>query len=314
MTSSPRILQLVDTIEYIDSNCFQHQLLKGLRGVAEVETCALSALERALDMGNRPVVICLKQRTLARSLDMLEAHLGSTPVVIYDQDPWQAYIDDPTYVGRGVYEQAVRKLNVKSICVTTKWWADFLTNKGLPATFVKMWMLPEYCNAQPTYEDRSIPVGFVGSVHPHRQKLFDDLEDLGVPVNVQKGGLSYSNYLKELSNIRVFIHSEDSPITCEGQELNLKDSLWIKDIEAAARGCFTIRNVGVGADTYYEGCKTTFLYEDPKQVPAILETIQKMDPQLRQSLINDTVGHIWGSNKWEETARTLVTLAATEEA
>jgi len=309
-----RILQLVDTIEYIESNCFQHQLLKSLRQVAQVESCTLAGVERALDMGNRPVVCCLKQRSLARSLDMLEHHLGSTPVVIYDQDPWQAYIDDPSYVGRGVYERAVEQLNVKAICVTTQWWADFLKERGLPAVFVRMWMLPEYCDAKPTYEERSIPVGFVGTVHPHRQKLFDQLEDLGVVVNVQKGGLSYWNYLKELSNIQVFIHSEDSPITCEGKELNLKDSLWIKDVEAAARGCFTIRNAGAGADTYYSGCKTTFLYEDPKQVLDILDRIQKMDPRERQSLIDETVGYIWGSNRWEETARTLVTLAATEEA
>jgi len=314
MTSSPRVLQLVDTIEYVESNCFQHQLLKSLRQVATVESSTLSGLEAALDMGPRPVICCLKQRTLARSLDMLETHLGSTPVVIYDQDPWQAFMDDPDYVGRGVYERAMQHLNVKSICVTTQWWADYMRAKGLPASFVRMWVLPEYCSPNPTYEERSIPVGFVGALHPHRRELFDRLEDLDIMVNVQKGGMSYQNYLKELSNLRVFVHSEDCPITCDGQQLNLRDSLWIKDIEAAARGCFTIRNAGVGSETYYDGCKTTFLYEDPSQVPGILEGIQRMDPRERQQRIDDTVKFIQQSNKWEETARALVTLAGTEDA
>jgi len=309
MMSSPRILQLVDTLEYAKTNCFQHQLLKSLRGIAQTETCALPALERALDMDDRPVIVCLKQRTLAQNLDVLKDHLGDTPIVIYDQDPWQAYMDDPGYVGKGVYERAVEQLNVKAICVTTQWWADFLAHRGLPGIFVNMWMLPEYCTETPTYEDRSISVGFVGSLHPHRQKLFDQLEDMGIIVNVQGGGLSYQSYLNELSKIRVFIHSEDCPIMCEKQELNLKDALWIKDIEAAARGCFTIRNAGAGFLSYYDGCLTSFLYENVEDIPNILSDIQKMDPTSRQLLINSAVRYIRESNKWEETARTLVTLA-----
>lgn len=308
MTNSPRILQLVDSIEYIEANCFQHQLLKGLRGVAQVETVALSALDRIFDHGVHPVVCCLKQRTLHRELDRLAEQLLTVPVVVYDQDPWHGFMDDSPY--KGVYQQAAQKLNIKSFAVTTKWWADYITDQGLPCEFVRMWVLPEYCSRTPIYEDRSINVGFIGALHPHRRALFDRLDDLGVQVNVQAGSsLPYKDYLNALSGIRVFIHSEDNGISCSGQPLNLKDALWIKDIEAAARGCFTIRNRGEGSDTYYAGCNTTLLYDDPGEIPGLLEGIERMQKNERQSLINDTVGFIQGSDRWQETARTLVHLA-----
>jgi hypothetical protein len=306
MTSSQRVLHLVDSIEYVESNCFQHQLLKALRSVAQVETCALSALDRALDMGPRPVVCCLKQRTLHRELDRIADQLGDTPVVIYDQDPWHAFMDDSLY--KGVYQQAAAKLNVKAFAVTTQLWADHIAKQGLPSRFVRMWVLPEYCARTPVYEDRPIRLGFIGSLHPHRQRLFDRLDELDVQVNVQSGNaLPYRDYLKALSNIRVFIHTEDNGIFVDKQPMNLADALWIKDIEAAARGCFTLRNRGKGSETYYEGANTCLLYDSVDEIPGILEGLERMQKNERQSLINGTVDYIQRSDRWQETAQALTT-------
>lgn len=311
-----KAIHLVDSIEYARANCFQHQLMSALND--KVQHCALSSLERALDLPTDLIVCCLKQRTLYREVDKIADLIGRTPVVVYDQDPWQAYMDDSPF--KGTYELACSKLNVKSIAVTTELWAEFLRNRNLPAQFVRMWVLPEYCNVGPSYEDRSVGAGFIGTVHPYRKALFDKMDDMGCPINVQAGNvLGYRDYLRALQNIRVFIHSEDGPLIVDGGSMNLKDGLWIKDIEAASQGCFSIRNSGAGYSSYVEslpadkhGNRLVMHFDRPEDVPQMLEAIQKMDPQERQDLINRTVEHIRVSNKWQETAKSL--LSETDEA
>ena len=315
-----RAIHLVDSIEYAENNCFQHQLMKALPRVGEIQHCSLSSLERAFDWpsGPQPIICCLKQRTLFREVDKIAELIGRTPVVIYDQDPWQAFMDDSPF--KGTYELACSKLNVKSIAVTTELWADFLKARGLPSKFVNMWVSPTYCDPGPSYEDRSIVAGFIGSMHPYRKTLFDRLDDLGVQVNVQAGNtLGYDRYLKALQNIRIFVHSEDGPLVVDGGPMNLKDGLWVKDIEAASQGCFSIRNSGAGYMSYLEGLpqdstgqRLVRTYEDPDEVPGIIEGIQKMDPVERQTLIEMTVEYIKQADMWHETATAL--LSETDEA
>jgi len=221
-------------------------------------------------------------------------------------------MDDSPF--KGTYELACSKLNVKSIAVTTELWADFLKARGLPSRFVNMWVTPSYCNDGPSYEDRSITAGFIGTVHPYRKTLFDRLDDLGTQVNVQAGNtLGYDRYLKALQNISIFVHSEDGPLVVDGGPMNLKDGLWVKDIEAASQGCFSIRNAGAGYMSYLEGLpqdstgqRLVRTYEDPNEVPAIIEGIQKMDPAERQSLIEMTVEYIRQADMWQETAMALL--------
>lgn len=306
-----KIIDLVDSIEYTMSNCFGHQLHAALHAAApEIVTVPLVDIEQT----PRPdFVICrLKQRTVFREVERLQKWLHRTPIVIFDQDPWQAYMDDSPF--KGTYELACSKLNVKTIAVTTELWADFLRTRGLPSKFVNMWVTPSYCDSGPSYEDRSITAGFIGSVHPYRKALFDRLDDLGTQVNVQAGNtLGYDRYLKALQNIRIFVHSEDGPLVVDGTTMNLKDGLWIKDVEAASQGCFSIRNLGAGYMSYLKdlpldssGHCLVRTYEDPDEVPAIIESIQKMDSIERQTLIETSVEYIRKVNMWHETAKILL--------
>lgn len=319
MTNLPQILHLVDTIEYAESNCFQHQLMHALRDVARVQHCSLAGLERAFDHGPLPVVCCLKQRTVHANLDRLAKAIGDAPIVIYDQDPWESYRDGSPY--KGVYQRAVQQLNVKGIALTTQIWADRFFHDKLPSKFVRMWVKPEYCERGPSYEERSVNLGFVGALHPYRRELFDALDDMGVQVNVQTGGLGYSQFLQQLNNIRIYVHREEASVIIDGDaHMDLKDGLWIKDIEAAARGCFSIRNAGAGYLSYCQelprdsqGHRLVRLYRKPEEIPGIIESIEKMDPVERQSLIDRTVEYIRAANVWHETARTLVETACTEE-
>lgn len=305
-----RIIDLVDDLEYATTNCFVHQLTRYTSRIPGVETVPWLALH------SRPrpdgIVCRLKQRTLHRVMPQLLEYARDLPIVIFDQDPWNAFMDDSPY--KGVYYRALECLNVKAIAVTTQSWVDFMKERGMPAVFASMWIDPEYCEVGPGYTDRSIRVGFVGSVHGYRKKLFDRLDDLEVQVNVQSGNaLPYRDYLRSLSNIRVYIHSEDAPLSVDGQPMNLKDGLWMRDVEVAARGCFSIRNKGVGSESYWRGVETVMTYDEPEQVPELLSAIDKMDAWERQAAINRTVEYIKRSNRWQETAKLLVETASTEE-
>lgn len=305
------IIDLVDSLEYTQSNCFAHQLYHALHQLKHnVITVPLNNLQRVT---NADLVICrLKQRTLFRCIDTLYQHIGLTPIVVFDQDPWHAYMDNSAY--KGTYDLAASKLNIKTFALTTELWANFVNEKGLlPSTFAKMWVLPEYCDMGPTYDARSVNLGFIGTVHSYRKTFFDQLEEMGELVNVQSGNvLNYQNYLKALQNIRIFIHSEDAPLQVNGATMNLRDGLWIKDIEAASQGCFSIRNVGEGYMSYMSdlptddtGNRVVQTYTHPNEVPRLIDGIKKMDPVKRQNLITQTVEYIKMANKWQETAELL---------
>lgn len=300
-----RALHLVDSLPYAESNCFQHQLMAALRQVGhQVDTVALDDFRSA--EGYDRIVCCLKQRTLCRQVDRVAAAAKQVPVVVYDQDPWEAFRDGSPF--KGTYQLAASRLNVLTFAVTTKWWADLVSSKGLPSTFVRMWVQQRYVDRGPAHADRPIEVGFVGSVHPYRRKLFDRLEQLGVRVTVQAGSsLPYPQYAEALSQLKVFIHCEDAPVIVDGKEANLKDGLWIKDVEAAARGCFSIRNAGSGLDTYCTGIETVLTYTTEDEVPELLRAIRNMDPLERQATIDRSVGYIQWVNGWHETALRLLT-------
>lgn len=299
-------IHLVDSFEYAQGNCFQHQLWKALDN--EVEHCSLAGLPAAMDHGPRPIISCLKQRTLMGMADWVAANVWDSPIVVYDQDPWQSYMDDSPY--KGAYEHIATRLNVKSFALTTKWWADFVDGKGLPSTFVRMWVLPEYVVPRSSYVDRQNVAGFVGSVHPRRQQLLDIIEDHGIKTSILRtNSLAYPSFLSELSKLRIFVHNEDMTYTVEnGRELNFNTGMWVKDVEAASQGCFSIRGKGEGSDTYLTSLKTVVLYDDIKQVPDIIKSIERMDSDERQDSIDETVRIIRETLVWEETARALLEL------
>lgn len=303
------IIDLVDSIQYTTTNCFAHQLHKRLNEVPNVVTVSLADIEQY----PRPerIVCRLKQRTVFREIETLSRWAKDAPVVIFDQDPWCSYTDGSPF--KGTYELAMQKFNVRSFAVTTEQWSKFLLQRGLPSIFVRMGVLPKYCARGSNWEDRSVNVGFIGSVHPYRVKLFNDLDAMNINVIVQHGNtLAYHDYLRNLSNLRIFIHSEDGPIIVDGSTMNLADGLWIKDVEAASQGCFSIRNRGLGYPSYmaefplHEGKSVVRLYDKHEDVPGIIAEIAEMHPTVRQSLIDRTVDHVRSIDAWRLTAQKLV--------
>lgn len=298
------MIDLVDSIEYTTTNCFAHQLHAALHTFAGVETVALADVQRHPRPGR--VVCRLKQRTLFRSVPLLRSWMGDAPVVVFDQDPWHAFMDDSPF--KGTYHKAHSSLNVVSFAVTTPCWSKRIIEQRMPSTFVRMGTLPAYCSSQPTFDSRTTEVGFVGTAHPYRRRLFDSLRSMGVDVQARGNTLSYGSYLNALSGIRVFVHSEDAPVVVDEEVVNLRDGLWVKDVEAAARGCYSIRNTGSDSEAYLDGVETVRLYDDVREIPRIIEGIMTMDAAERQSSIDRTVEFIRRSNVWHETASTLLSL------
>lgn len=304
------IVQLVDTIVYVRENCFQHQLAYALS-----KHCTLVQVELADIVSRRPipphdgVISCLKQRTLMKHASDVKLSFGSEPIVVYDQDPWQAYMDDSPY--KGAYINIAAHLNVVAFALTTQWWVDFVKSKGHPTTFAKMGVLPEYCVPRKRYVERSALAGFVGSVHPRRRELLNVIEASGIKTSVlQTNSLGYSSFLEELAKLRVFVHNEDMVYTVDGgHQLNFSSGMWVKDVEATSQGCFSIRGKGEGSSTYLDGIETVFLYDDMREVPSIIERIEAMDENERQSMIDRTVGVIKGSDVWSKTALSLIETA-----
>ncbi len=241
------------------------------------------------------VLSVLKQRTLFRYLNEISRFLRGQPLSIYDQDPWQAYIDgSPT---QGCYGEFARQLNISSFMLTSKWWSNFCADRGLPTCFVRMGMLPRYCQKGPKWESREIDCGFQGTLHPHRKQFFDELSASGLPVTVLPSG-DYSSYLSALHNIKIYIHTEDAPWQVAGKMLP-RNSLWIKDVEVAARGCFAIRNWDEDFDAYdIESIPTIAAFRKVSEVKNIVEEIWSLPEIERQDRVNNAVQTILERDDW----------------
>lgn len=296
------IIDLVDTLDYTKTNCFAHQLHHTLSKNSNVITVPLSDIH----MYSRPKLIIsrLKQRTLFRVAPQLQKWAQDTPINVFDQDPWEAFRDESPY--KGSYTHITNHLNVRTFAVTTRWWANYLKTQGFPSEFVHMWVLPQYCDSAPNFSSRDICASFIGRLHGYRQKLFNELKQNNLNIDIQSSNLNYIEYLKALSKIQCFIHSEDFEFTIDGNYANLNVGLWIKDVEAASRGCFSIRNRGSDAETYLGEIKTVLLYDTPKEIPDLINSIKNMDPYERQHRIDSSVSYIKDSNKWVETANRLM--------
>lgn len=296
------IVHLVDDINYIETNCYQHQLQQAIKSVCEIRTATVVELSQTLKNVDL-VISCLKQRTVNRLSTQIRTFVNDTPIVFYDQDPWQAYMDNSCF--KGTYD-LIRWPNLKAIAVTTKWWAEYITNEGLPGEFVKMGMLQRYCDSGPRIENRKNQVAFVGTLHPRRKRLFDELLANGVTVTTRPNNLSYAEYLTALHNIGIFIHNEDEPIVLNGKIENMGRGLWIKDVEAASRGCFSMRNNFDGAETYCDQIKTISCFNDPIQACDMIKQILCMNIDIRADYQRQAVETIISQNSWTQTANDLI--------
>jgi hypothetical protein len=285
---------LIDSVEYIQTNCFQHQLFKTLQNETELSISTINDIKNGKKLPKTDKILsCLKLRTLFNNIDVIKKFLEDSEVYIYEQDPWESFKDDASF--KGSYEKIYEKLNVRYFLNTSKWWSDFINQAGLRSKFVKMWVLPEYCSSRPLWKEREINVGFCGSLHPYRKKLFSYLEDNGIKVEILPTG-DYYSFLRNLSKIKIFIHNEEVNWELGGKQISA-NSLWIKDVEAAARGCISIRNYDEEFNNYVDtSIQTIKTFSSFKSSVELIENILSLD---NQALIESSVGFISSKNEWK---------------
>jgi len=277
-----RLLLLVDDRRYIRSNCYQHQLFTTLarcyrvrmmsaREVRFAPLVRVAAYDRVLSV--------LRLRTLVRLAGSVARLLGDRPLYVYEQDVWQAFMDDSPY--KGAYGQLAAQLNIAAFLVTSRWWHDFVVARGLPAKFVRMGMLPEYCDAGPAWEDRPIRLGFQGTLHPHRRAFYAQLAQMGLEVETLPP-VPYEAYLENLHRMRIYVHTEDAPWCVDGRMLR-RNALWIKETEVAARGTFVVRDAEEEGAAYgIAELPTVVPFSSREAVGDIVAWIEAMDPQERR--------------------------------
>lgn len=249
-----RVVQIVDSIEYVRSNCYQRQLLDGLEracagGLVTIPVGVLGSAEaqKLLPTADR-IVSCMRQRTLDQRRNEVSRAIGDRLLVVYDQDPWEAFRQGSSCVG--AYSRICAALNVDRFAVTTMSWVPRLQRLGFKSSFVPMGILPGVCSNSPTPAERPTLVGFVGAMHPYRVALFERLERAGIHVDLVPGGLTHDAYLAALSRIAVFVHRETLTFDVAGEQVDLAEGLWVKDIEAMGRGCISVRNHDDHADEH----------------------------------------------------------------
>ena len=297
---------IVDSMQYARSNCYVHQLLATLDRNAETRYFDLAMVKAGkLPVGGDRTLSLLKQRTLHREIDAVEVFLGGKPVYCYDQDPWEAFKDDSPY--KGTYDTVKSRLNLVSFLNTSTWWTDFAVARGIPAKFVKMWMLPEYCSKVPNFDARKIDVGFCGTLHQHRKDLLEELEKCGITVTVVPYG-DYSYYLRALSQMKIFLHSEKVRWVVEGVPLPA-NSMWIKDVEACARGCISMREYEPEACAYdYDSIPAMIAFASgniTQLVNNIRDSLDKANEHLSAAKSVDSVEFIRSQEGWKDILKVL---------
>ena len=298
MFKKKSLLLLADSKKYIKENCYQSQLFEVLKKHYRVTFLSIDQLKKApiykLDRYDR-VLSVLRLRTIIANIDLLQQRLNNRGLYIYEQDPWEAFKDDSPY--KGGYQAIDTKLKVLAFLNTSQWWSDFINSRGFRSTFVRMGMLPSYCAVGKLWDDRQFKISFQGSLHSHRKVFYDYLADLGVIVEILPYS-PYKNFLKNLQNICIYIHTEDAPWIVDGVPLK-RNALWIKESEAAARGCFVIRDYEEESRAYgISELPTIFTFSEKGEVPDLIKQILSMSTEEKNERILRSVQAMRSRDDW----------------
>jgi hypothetical protein len=310
-----KILYLVDTVPYIKENCFQRQLYAAMNYSYDVTLLPVLPDYRwplrkfgvKLDKFDK-VISVLRLRTLHRLWPILKDWLADTPLTIYEQDPWESYLDDaPT---KGVYRKLKQELNISKVYLTAPWWVDHVAKTdGLPTDLVIMGAEPRWCDPGPDFDDRPIQIGFRGALHKHRKIVFDQLEKCGLNVEVGRERLDYPGYMDYMHKLKFFAHDESAlPWVCDGVPIPRSTGMWIKSIETASRGTFCLRNYHPEGEAYnLSKLPLIQCYNSPEEAPDVVNKILSLSKSARRDIQVETVERIRKQNDWLNTAHKLVT-------
>lgn len=313
-----QILILADSREYIRNNCFQSQLHESINSHKKnlkIDYFYLNPQKlRKYEMfklkskSYQFVLSTLRQRVLFDNISLIKKVVGDIPMKVYDQDPWNNYIDNsPT---NGCYSLLQNNFQLLNLYVTSNYWANYIYKvDSIPSVFVKMGMLPRLCRIGASQVKRGKSVEFKGSLRPHREKAFKIMHKSGQVVIINSEILKYSNYLKYLQNLAIFVHDESAYWICNGKKVSMGTGLWVKDIEVASQGCFSIRNYNEESKTYsIENIPLIKFYNDPSEAKNIVDGIFSLSTKEFSEIQQSSVQYISANDNWSETVNKMINL------
>ena len=101
--------------------------------------------------------------------------------------------------------------------------------------------------------------------------------------------VGYPRFLQNLSDMKFFFHEEAGEQWTINGEPIVKNCVWIKEIEIAARGCFALRKFELEADAYHvKDIPAVITYSSIDEIPdlikAKLENVELSNSQSKDSV------------------------------
>jgi len=287
MKTKPKIHLLVDSINYIENEPYQHQLNKVLNQNYECIYHEIGDLTKQINK-NEIILSLLKIRSTKKHIDWIVSLVGDTHIIVNDYDPWVSFEDGSIH--KGTYEFISSKLNA-TFFVPSIEWTKIIKSKGLRCVSSKIGMLSDYCDTTP-WEKRINQVEFRGAHYSCRDIAMKKLFDTGFPMCWKAGKIApYHFFLERLSTIQVWAQSETEPIFVDGNPI-CRNWLWPKAIEVLSRGCFLIRDKQPEAENYVKNMPTVFLFEKETEALDLLNKINSLSNKEKNERIKETINYI----------------------
>lgn len=301
------LYDLVDSHAYITTNCFQHQLSETLSQSFNIKRFELrDIMNLDMDGGCLPtgslVISRLKLRTFVKNLDALSRVLADTKLFVYEQDTWENFLIDSPYFGS--YKSICDRLPVVSFFNMSHWWSDLVKSCGMPSSFVQVWMLPKYCIAPTLWSERTHDVVFCGTLYEERRLFIDKLKAKNIDIEVVPAGKDYMSYLRLLSTSRIAIRSELKNWKIDaghGQMIiTHPNAQWQRDIECAARGCISMRELDSEASLWgIDMIPSIVPFRDVSDAADNINCILRTDPVKMDSVINRSIDVVKTARGWK---------------
>ena len=299
MSQRQPITVLVYDRKYAKNNCYISQIIGMLNQHFDVRLFSLKSITETGKVygGHSPVLSLLQMRHLVTNREKISKFLADKPLTVYDQDPWESFIDEGSL--NGSYKIISESLNVKSFWNTSKWWTNFVEGQGFISNFVQMGISPKYITRGLRWEKRkSIPF-FQGTLHQYRRDFFHGINDLGISTNL-KESVNYQAFLKNLRSQKYFIHTSHPGWSIYGTTYCV-NCCWIKDIEAASQGCFSIRNIDAEyLDAEINRIPSIITYESINDIPKLIAKIENMSSIEIDQIIHKSLDVIRSNFSWNQ--------------
>jgi hypothetical protein len=299
-----KVIQIIDSYEYVNTNCFQHQLLKKVKN--NFEHTLLQLHDLPISLPDDVTIFCtVKIRNVYKHIDKIANVLKHKNVLIYDQDPWESFIDTATYPNG--YKNLINKLPHAEFINASKWWSKFVNDQGMKSHFCRMWVLPEYCTSGNAFENREQGLCFRGSVHQDRKYGIITMSNLGCPIRVIPGTSDYSAWLSWLQTQRAFFYDELPSWSINGI-VGSKHIQKPKNVEIISQGCFIFHDATCKSeDESYEltNVPCDIVFESYEHCVELYNEFIKKPNGLMNEMINESVDKIKKIDGWNDVIKVI---------